>query len=295
MLLDIAGISIDLTGTNEYFINRSKEFEISDSHGKQDFKFVIETTDFIPFPEGDVIVYDKVIWKIGPDKSYNICVTSPDQKRLMALMKASEDWSNVKITSIKSENVLTDEGKAPIKWNDYYSFYLAGIAFRNRLIRMNGILIHCSSISYKGHGLIFSAPSGTGKSTHTRLWKEIYGKDVNYINDDRPAIRFINDIPMVCGSPWSGTSDLFSNRKEPLIAIVMLERSDSNSIERLQLDKALQLLMPRCFLPYFDQKMMIEAMDTLEQIVKSIPVYLLKCRPDYEAVEIVLKCLRLNV
>jgi hypothetical protein len=159
------------------------------------------------------------------------------------------------------------------------------------LIKKNGIQIHCSSIDYNGKGIIFSAPSGTGKSTHVRLWQELYGNALTVINDDRPAIRYIDGVPMLCGTPWSGTSDNFTNRIVPLYAIVMLEQAPVNSMERLSGPGALQMLMPRCFLPYFDSELMAEALDTLERLIKDVPVYLLKCRPDYEAVELVRKCL----
>jgi hypothetical protein len=135
-------------------------------------------------------------------------------------------------------------------------------------------------------GIIFSAPSGTGKSTHANLWVRHLGAMI--LNGDRAALRTVNNEVNVYGTPWSGSSHLFLNRKAPLKAIVLLEQASYNKIEELPRDRAVSLLTPRCFLPYFDSELMELSICNLEEIIKRIPIYLLKCRPDYEAAETVM-------
>lgn len=164
------------------------------------------------------------------------------------------------------------------------------VIFRTSILFQKGIVVHASAIEYEGKGIIFSAPSGTGKSTHANLWVE--HKSAIILNGDRPALRIINDEVNVYGTPWSGTSHQYVNKKAPLKAIVLLEQSPINEIEKLSSEQAVRLLVARCYLPYFDEQLMSLALDNIGCIIKKIPVYLLKCRPDIEAVEIVFKCLQ---
>ena len=69
------------------------------------------------------------------------------------------------------------------------------------LINHDGLVIHSSSIAFRDKGIIFTAPSGAGKSTHVNLWEQTFGREVTVVNDDTPAIRFINDVPMLSGTP----------------------------------------------------------------------------------------------
>lgn len=289
MVLNIGGIIISFKGVNNYFINRSKDFMLPENiQDSCDMEMGIDYSYEITLAEGEVIVNDNPIWikTNRNDMVYGIYVSNMNTGDYNLSVEASQDWSKVKLR-------MLDPGEAErakkIKLSEFQSFLYAGVAYRNRLIKMNGLQIHSSSIDYMGNGIIFSAPSGTGKSTHTGMWKEIYGDAVNYINDDRPAVRFIDGKAMLCGTPWSGKSDLFTNTIVPLKCIVMLEQSPENKIFRLTKEKALHLLMPRCFLPYFDQEMMEEAICILERIIDDIPVLHLHCRPDHEAVELVRK------
>lgn len=293
MIFSIADIVVDFKGKNEYFVNRSKSFLVQNiDHSSPDMDLEMDYSNEIPHPEGKVIVKDAPVWvrKESTDKGYGIYVPYDNTSVYFLSMDTSPDWSKVRIHMLDLD--LTHiEGIEASKWCEFNAFIYAGIAFRNRLIKLGGLQIHSSAIEYEGNGVLFSAPSGTGKSTHTGLWKELYGDSVTIVNDDRPAIRYIDGKAMLCGSPWSGTSKLFTNSKVPLKYIVMLEQADSNKAISLAKDRAIQLLMPRCFLPYYDQGMMEEAMCVLEKIINDIPVLLLQCRPDYEAVELVRKCM----
>ena len=106
------------------------------------------------------------------------------------------------------------------------------------------------------------------------------------LNGDRPAIRIINNQPTVYGTPWSGSSKEYINEKAPLMALVLLEQAPENSIKRLNIFEALNRIMPRFFLPYNDKHLMELAAKTIEAIIKTTPVYLLKCTPDKHAVDI---------
>ncbi len=305
MLYNIAGLWLYYESENQYFEERCKAFqmEISEKNiEKCDICISAASYKKVRRPQGIEVMKGAepaVIRKNPPLEGYYIYSLLPTfengvlkRDRIPQLLDTDPNWSNIRIKYICDDSLPFINNDCSLSnWNEFSSFLLAGVAFRYRLIKKNGLLIHSSSIEYKGKGLIFSAPSGTGKSTHVRLWQELYGDAVTIINEDRPAIRYIDDMPLLCGTPWSGSSDYFTNKNVPLSGIVMLEQAPQNSIEILSGPKVVQLLMPRCFLPYFDAGMMIEALNTLERLVNDVPVYLLKCRPDYEAVELVQKCL----
>ncbi|HEX3027727.1 MAG TPA: hypothetical protein VHT34_00120 [Clostridia bacterium] len=107
------------------------------------------------------------------------------------------------------------------------------------------------------------------------------------VNDDTPAIRFINGVPMLSGTPWSGSSEKFANIQIPVKAIVILEQYPENVIRKLKPVEALPMLMPRCLLPYFDEKTMAIACQLIEKLLAKVDLYHLRCLPDKDAVELV--------
>lgn len=193
-------------------------------------------------------------------------------------------------------NQKTNEGsiqyKSTLTGFDYtIPEFLAGVIFRTLLFNYNGFVFHSSAIKYNNHGIIFTAPSGTGKSTHCALWEK--HRNAEIINDDTPAIRLTEDGVLVYGTPWSGSSRKFANESVPLKAIVVIEQSPTNEMTKIPVIEAVMKIMPRVFLPYHDEKLMDRALAIVENVLQIVPVYLLKCTPEVEAMELVEKCLEL--
>ena len=169
---------------------------------------------------------------------------------------------------------------------------MVGEVLKNLVILHKGLCIHSSSLSYKNNGVIFSAPSGTGKSTHTRLWQKVFENDVEIINDDMPVIKNIDGVWSLCGSPWSGKTEINVNKNVPLRAIVFLERGEKNEIEEIKVPESVfkiigQTLMPSC------TSMAKNVMNNISSLVTSVPVYRLKCNISEEAPLTVAKKLNL--
>lgn len=192
------------------------------------------------------------------------------------LIKTSFDWSNISILSSMQQK-LPFEGSA------------GEVIFRTSLLFHEGIVVHASAIEYKGKGIVFPAPSGVGKSTHAGLWKLHRGAGI--LNGDRPAIRMSEGHPFVYGTPWSGRSREYLNQKAPLIAIVMLEQASTNSIRKLSTEEAVQMFIPRCYIPYYDIDLISMAVKNAGNLILKTPCFLLKCRPDIQAMELVEKLL----
>ncbi len=159
-----------------------------------------------------------------------------------------------------------------------------GSLFYTALIENGGFLLHASAVVVDGVAYCFSAPSGTGKSTHTSLWlKEFADKGAYIINDDKPAIKLVDGVPMVYGTPFSGKYDINVNTSVPLKALCFIERAEFNSISRITPLKAATLVLDQTLRPT-DEALMDKLLENLETVVTEIPAYVLRCNISREAV-----------
>ena len=152
------------------------------------------------------------------------------------------------------------------------------------MLDFGALILHASFIRWDGKGIIFSAPSGTGKSTQAELWERFAGVDI--LNGDRVAIRKKDGIWRAYGLPYAGTSGIYRNESAPLTAIVALRQAKENRIRRIHGAEAFRYLYPETMIHRWDPDFENKATDLLLQAISDIPVFLLECRPDREAVEI---------
>ena len=142
--------------------------------------------------------------------------------------------------------------------------------------------MHASVVTHSGRGFLFLGKSGTGKSTHTRLWLEhISGTEL--LNDDNPVLRIVDGVARVYGSPWSGKTPCYKAQDVPVGAIVRLVQAQHNRIERLSTVQAYASVMPSCsgFRPI---RTLADAQhETLSLIAQQVPCYHLECLPDADA------------
>ena len=194
----------------------------------------------------------------------------------------NSDYSDVEIQMRKGmvHPQFTSEG---------WEYSLTGFSFQDRLTTLGGGVLHASSIAWRGNGIAFSANSGTGKSTHVGLWKELLGDEVTVVNDDKPAIVFEGDQAMLCGTPWSGKSAINTNVTVPLKAIVFIERGAENSIRRLDPLRSYFYLTSQLARPYYDVNLGEKLVEFGERLLANVPIYCLTCNISTEAVETVIK------
>jgi serine kinase of HPr protein (carbohydrate metabolism regulator) len=117
------------------------------------------------------------------------------------------------------------------------------------------LLFHGSVVAVDGMAYLFAAKSGTGKSTHTRLWRQWLGDRAVMVNDDKPFLRFSPEGIFLCGAPWSGKHGLDTNMTVPLQGICILERGAENTIVPVSADFAADFLRHQCQLPLEADKM----------------------------------------
>lgn len=157
-------------------------------------------------------------------------------------------------------------------------------SFYAQLLRKNGFMLHSSAVELDGRAYVFSAPSGTGKSTHTSQWVKLFGKRAHIINDDKPAIMIRQNGITACGTPWSGKSDLNVNIEVPLCGICMLERSEHNFIEPLSADKAIFSILNQTVRPPLESDM-DSLLTLLDKVVTDVPVRRMGCTISTEAAQ----------
>ncbi|MBQ3074805.1 MAG: hypothetical protein IJC26_01940, partial [Clostridia bacterium] len=211
-------------------------------------------------------------------KTYKIAELSvtmdPKFEPLLSRSKAYEFPSEKKIDadlSISEETYARYRARYPEADDPLIEYMVTGSVFYHSLIRHDGFLLHSSAVILDHKAYLFSAPSGTGKSTHTALWlKEFPGAQI--LNDDKPAIRILEDGIFVYGTPWSGKTDQNLNQKIPLQGIAFLERGQDNAISSISSMKALENLLNQTVRPG-DKESASKLFDLLDQILKRVPIY----------------------
>ena len=158
------------------------------------------------------------------------------------------------------------------------------VGFYSYMSLRQTLLMHASAISYKGQSLVFTAPSGTGKTTQAELWAKYKGAKI--LNGDKVFLKQEEDAIHAWGSPWKGSSPYALNESAPLKAIIVLRQAKENSIHRLSTLEAMELFVPHVFFPKWDEKCEQAVLDFLDVVMSQTPIYLLCCRLDEEAVEL---------
>lgn len=145
------------------------------------------------------------------------------------------------------------------------------------------LLFHGSVIAVDGAAYLFTAKSGTGKSTHTRLWREVFGDRAVMVNDDKPLLKAADNGVIAYGTPWDGKHHLSSNISVPLKAICILERSEVNRIEPVSKKEAFPMLMQQSYRPA-DPVAMAKTIALVDRMSSNVKLYKAGCNMELEAV-----------
>lgn len=153
------------------------------------------------------------------------------------------------------------------------------------LVQNRRLMVHASLVRWHGNGVLFTGPSGMGKSTQANLWETHESAEV--LNGDRAVCQIEDDAVTAWGSPWAGSSGIWRNESAPLRAIVSLRQAAENALVPLSGREALAELLPRMATIPWAEERHLQAMDLAIALVNRVPVWRLSCRPDRAAVELV--------
>ena len=150
----------------------------------------------------------------------------------------------------------------------------------------HGIFVsHGSVIAVDGQGYLFTAKSGTGKSTHTRLWREYLGDRAVMVNDDKPMLKVTDSGVTAYGTPYNGKHRLGNDIAVPLKAICILTRGEKNNIVRIEKSEAYTMLVQQVYRPQSPLKM-AETLELIDKLAEKTELYRLACNMDIEAAEV---------
>lgn len=158
--------------------------------------------------------------------------------------------------------------------------------FYSRLLDYSGFYLHASAVVKDGKAYLFSGPSGVGKSTHTRLWQQLYGEDTRVINDDKPALRYVDGKWYVYGTPWCGKDGININEKALLGGVCFLKRGEENKIRRMTKFEAMQRVLGQTIYQFKTEELLDKLIMSLERFLEDIPVYELENLPETSAAQL---------
>lgn len=210
----------------------------------------------------------KYTYKLCEDYLYN-----GEEKPVCTIKTEQKDIDNEK----KTEEVFPD-------------YYLESLAVFRKICEYllendKGIIFHCSAVAVDDKAYLFTAPSGTGKSTHVRLWRELLGDKAVMINDDKPIIRLIDDEFYVYGTPWMGKHKLGSNTKCKIQAICEISQAKENSIKQVEPKEILLRIINQTLMPENETKAN-NLFSLLDKMLKKVKLYKLKCNMEIDSAKL---------
>jgi len=172
---------------------------------------------------------------------------------------------------------------------NYTDGYLETLAVYRKIadtmLNYDTILFHGSCVAVDGEGYLFTAKSGTGKSTHTRLWRELFGKRAVMVNDDKPLIRITDTGARVFGTPWNGKHALGENITVPLRAICVLERDAENHICKVEKRSIYPLLVQQTHRSS-NGGAVLKMLTLLDTMTEKVGLYKLGCNMEMDAAKV---------
>lgn len=169
---------------------------------------------------------------------------------------------------------------------DYSDDYIESLAVYRKIAEWmpscNTVLFHASAVALDGEAYLFTAKSGTGKSTHTSLWKKQFGDRAVIINDDKPLLRAEGNIVTVFGTPWDGKHRRSCNISAPVKAICILERASSTTVSPVESGTVLPLLLNQFYRPA-GREAMQDTLRLISEITDNVRLYRMGCTMDPDA------------
>lgn len=211
------------------------------------------------------------IYRIGQDRLFQVSMTKHSE--ICLSLRTSEDFHKASLCFATNDIRFGIDNSCML----LYAFSTAG---------MHTLEMHAAVIERKGHGFLFLGHSGTGKSTHARMWLSAFD-DAQLLNDDNPILRIEENGEMhVYGSPWSGKTPCYINREVPVGAIVQLAQAPHNKIWPLRLPEAYAYMLSSASGLKIEPKMMDALYDTIARVIQTVQVYKMECLPDTDAARV---------
>lgn len=240
---------------------------VSDPHS-----FLFSYCDELDAPVGELIARQPTFW---------VYQENGTAVRYIGEMQSGWQGAYARVEHCNREHkVQINRRQYPIRITE--KTILNCIAAEHLAVQAGGVVFHSSYIAHNGQAILFTAPSGTGKSTQADLWEKFRGAEI--INGDRSVVRAVENGVFACGIPFAGSSQICKNKILPLNAIVYLKQAPATTIRRLRGSEAFRRVWEGCSVNTWDKQDMTLATETVMRVLESVPVFELACTPDESAV-----------
>ena len=268
-----AGVEVQIVAPKEWMYTDDKylaPFVVEDV--KEPHVFTFEPADDLPEPCGNCVV-----------KKPGFIVYERNGISTRYIGSVEKGWENAYICaqhSGKEHKIILKKSQ----FNEQIGTHtvLSAIAAEHLIAQENGVVFHCSYIDVNGKAVLFTAPSETGKSTQADLWHTLRGAEI--INGDRATIRLVDGKLYAAGIPFAGSSIYCKNETLPLAAIVYLGQAPTTSIHRLKGYQAFAKVWEGVSINTWNKDDMEKVTALVKNIVETVPVFYMPCKPDESAV-----------
>ncbi len=280
----IGGLVIKTDDYFDDFARHHLSFYQADETASPNVCFTVHTDcENIQPPSGNLIAeVNGRQWYSMPDGGYAfVDYIKVLTDKVLNLVVANANFSKIEAWFCPSALLPIDVDRRP--------YFLIQEVLRYSLLFAGGTIIHASSLAYQGKGLLFSAPSGTGKSTHTNLWTK-YAAGTEIVNDDMPIVRMIDNTPYLYGAPWSGKNSIHANITVPLSSVVFIRRGQTCELSPLDKTEAVWNLFQavrKPVIPFLAER----NLEIIGQIIENLPIYSLQCDISEVAVKTAMQAL----
>ena len=260
--------SLEIKDGDKHSITKTKSDSITHLHSFE-FSDIEATCHFYRYPSGE---------------GDNYLLTIENTDSLIAEFDYNTHLDKAICSAFSSASIESPTFSAAVRFGLWFTF---GIAAAKHCVAA----VHSSTLVYDGQSIMFLGESGTGKSTHTRLWRENIDS-ATLLNDDSPFIGIVDGKVMVYGSPWSGKTPCYKDESYPLRAIIRLSQAPHNKIRRTKGIAAIGALLPSLPPAFaYDPALKDCMFEILNKVLSTTELYHLECLPNAEAAEVAHKTL----
>ena len=239
--------------------------------GEGDYVYDLEVADVLPvFPGRDLARREDLTVLSAETGEIRYIGVKGNPEPYGCYRELSPASAQVTLLSSRAARAISDPG------------FVSLLALEKRMLERNALVLHTAFMVYRGQAVLFSAPSGTGKSTQADLWEKYRGSRT--INGDRCLLRKKDGIWLAEGWPVCGSSNICNTGSWPVRAVVMLRQAKENSIERMAPAAAFSQIYSQITVNRWDKQAAVRAMDQMEALTGSVPVYQLACDISEQAV-----------
>lgn len=269
-IIELAGIKIGFRA--EFGISCDEKmnmFSVESKEEECDFVFDVKCGDFpqatdkkLVYQDPKVCVYEgknvRLSYYRHPAREWEFCVVEKERRVWIYVLPRYKKYA---------ENM----------WN-----LISKIELSSRLLEKQTLILHASFIIYEERAILFTGPSGIGKSTQAELWEKNMNSEI--INGDRVLMRKKGEYLYAFGLPFSGSSGICANKEAPIRAIVILGQGDTNCVCRIAVAEAVKFLYSQVAVIRWKERDVMKTLGLLEELVIRVPVLKFTCRPEKEAV-----------